>query len=109
MEDTELSSRNQGNVQGNERSLIPLTIDKILGLSDINAPTPILSNNQGSIDWVESKGIATKKLRHENTNEFKIAEARFHNEINILWIPGKKNPADIFTKKDKDVGHYEGL
>ena len=32
-----------------------------------------------------------------------------HKEINIHWIPGKTNPADIFTKEDKDMGHYEGL
>ena len=80
-----------------------------LGLSDVNNPTPILNDNKGSVDWVESGCKATKKLRHENISEFKIAEARLHDEIDILWIPGKTNPADIFTKEDKDVGHYEEL
>ena len=82
---------------------------KQLGLSDVNTPTPILNDNQGSVDWVESGYKATKKLRHENISEFKIAEARLLNEINILWIPGKTNPADIFTKEDKDVENYKGL
>ena len=80
-----------------------------LGLPDVKLPTPMLIDNQGSVDWVESGCKATKKLRHENISEFKIAEARMHKEINIHWIPGKTNPADIFTKEDKDVGHYEGL
>ena len=32
-----------------------------------------------------------------------------HKEINIHWIPGKTNPADIFIKEDKDTAHYEWL
>ena len=46
-----------------------------LGLPDVNTPTPILTDNQGSVDWVESRCKVTKKLRHENISEFKIAEA----------------------------------
>ena len=80
-----------------------------LGLSDVNNPTPILNYNKGSVDWVESGCKATKKLRHKNISEFKIAEARLHNEVNILWIPGKTNPADIFIKEEKNIGYYEGL
>ena len=82
---------------------------KQLGLSDVYSLTPILNDNQGSIDWVESRRKTTTKLRHKNISEFKIAEARLLDEINILWIPGKTNPADIFTKEDKDIGHYKGL
>ena len=80
-----------------------------LGLSDVNTLTPILNNNQGSVDQVESGCKATKKLQQKNISEFKIAEARLHDEINILWIPGKTNPTDIFSKEDKDVIHYKGL
>ena len=61
------------------------------------------------VNYIQHTLCAVRKLRHENISEFKIAEARLHDEINILWIPGKTNPADIFTKEDKDVGHYEGL
>ena len=80
-----------------------------LGLSDVNNPTPVLNDNKGSVDWVESGCKATKKLRHENISELSIAEGRLNGEVNIAWIPGKTNPADIFTKEDKDVGHFEGL
>ena len=82
-----------------------------LGLPDLNTPTLLLNNNQGSVDWVrvESKCKATQKLQHKNISEFKIAVTRLHDEINILWIPGKMNPAETFTKEGKDVRHYEGL
>lgn len=33
-----------------------------LGLPDINKPTPILNNNQGSLDWIESGCRPIKKL-----------------------------------------------
>ena len=72
-----------------------------LELSGVITLTPILNNSKGSVDWVEIGCKATKKLRHKNISEFKIAEARLHDEINILWIPGKTNPADVFTKEDK--------
>ena len=80
-----------------------------LGLSDVNNPTPVLNDNKGSVDWVESGCKATKKLRHENISELSIAEGRLNGEVEIAWIPGKSNPSDIFTKEDKDVGHFEGL
>ena len=57
---------------------------KQLELSDINAPIPILNNNQGSINWIESGCKAIEKLQQENISQSKIAEARLHNEINIL-------------------------
>ena len=82
---------------------------KYLELSDIESPTHILNHKQGNIYCVEIKCKAIGKLRHKNISEFKIAEARLHDETNILWIPGKTNPADMFAKKDKDVGHFEGL
>lgn len=82
---------------------------KHLGLSDVNTPTPILNDNQGGVDWVESGCKTTKKLRYKNISGFKMSEARLHKEINILWIPGETNPAGIFTKEDKDARHYKGL
>ena len=82
-----------------------------LGLSDVNTPTPILNGNKSSLDWVESGCKATMKLRHENISEFNIAIARLYDDINILWIPGKTNPADIFlstkTRKEDTMKGYK--
>ena len=47
--------------------------------------------------------------RHENLAELGIAEAKQHGEVSFYWIPGKTNPADIFTKEDNDVQHYCSL
>ena len=82
---------------------------KQLGLPDVDFPTPLLNDNQGSIDWIESGSKPTKKLRHENLADLGITEAREHNEVQIYWMPGASNLADIFTKEDKDVAHYESI
>ena len=67
---------------------------KQLGLSDVSYPTPILNDNRGSIDWIESGCKPTKKLRHKNLAELGIAEARQHGEVSFLWIPGATNPSE---------------
>ena len=33
-----------------------------LGLPDVKLPTPMLNNNQGSVDWVESGCKTTKQI-----------------------------------------------
>ena len=80
-----------------------------LGLPDVDFNTPLLNDNQGSIDWIESGCKPTKKLRHENLSELGIYEARLYNEVDIYWTPGPSNLADIFTKEDKDVAHFESV
>ena len=82
---------------------------KQLGLPNVDFPTPLLNDNQGSIDWIESGCKPTKKLRHENLSELGILEAREHNEVQIYWMPGASNPSDLFTKEDKDVAHFESV
>ena len=47
-----------------------------LGLPEVTLPTPILNNNQGSVDWVERVCKATEKLRHESISELKVVETR---------------------------------
>ena len=82
---------------------------KQLGLPDVEFPTPLLNDNQGSIDWIESGCKPAKKLRHDNLSELGILEAREYGEVQIYWTPGSSNPADILTKKDKDVAHFESI
>ena len=77
-----------------------------IGLPDIDYPTPVLNNNCGAIGWIESGYKPTKKLRHKNLAELGINKARKYNEVDFYWIPGKMNPADIFTKEDNDKKHY---
>ena len=82
---------------------------KQLGLPDIEYPTPLMNDNQGSIDWIESGCKPTKKLRHENLSELGIKEAREHKEVQLYWMAGATNPPDLFTKEDNDVKHFETL
>ena len=82
---------------------------KQLGLHDVEFQTPFLNDNQGSIDWIESRCKPTKKLRHENLSKLGISEAREHNKVPIYWMPGASNPSDLFTKEIKDVAHYKSI
>ena len=82
---------------------------KQLGLPGIGCPAPTLSGSRGAIGWAGSGCRPSKKLRHENLAELGIAEAKQHGEVSFYWIPGKTNPADIFTKEDNDVQHYCSL
>ena len=77
-----------------------------LGLPDVEYPTPILNDNQGAIYWIDLGCKPTKKIRHENLAELRIYEAKQYDEVTFYWIPGKTNPADIFTKEDNDKQHY---
>ena len=64
---------------------------KQLELPNVDFPTLLLNNNQGSIDWIESNSKPLKKLRHKNLVGLDIAEARKHNEVQIYWMPGASN------------------
>ena len=39
----------------------------------------------------------------------RIYEARQYKEVEIYWTPGPANLADIFTKEDKDIAHFEAV
>ena len=63
----------------------------------------------GAIQWTETGSLTQKKLRHLNIRELAVLESRNAGEIEIGHIPGKINPADMFTKEDRDVGHLQDL
>ena len=68
-------------------------------LPNVDKPTPILNNNCGSLDWIQSGCYPTKELCHKNLEELGIEEAKLYNEVDFHWITGKTNLADIFTKE----------
>ena len=80
-----------------------------LGLIDTNYPIPVLNDNRGSVDWAKNGGIVTKKLRRANIRETRVAEAHEYGEVEVYWIPGKDNPADLFTKEHKDHNQFNKL
>ena len=56
---------------------------KQLIIPNIKYPTPLMNDNQGSIDWIESGCKPTKKLRHKNLSELGIKEARQYKEVQL--------------------------
>ena len=44
-----------------------------LGLPNVDFPTPLFNNNQGSIDLIEFRCKPTKKLQHENISELRMS------------------------------------
>ena len=80
-----------------------------LNLRDPLDPIPIINDNQGSVDWVNHGGVATKGLRHANIKEAHIAEAQKLREVKVQWIPGRDNPADLYTKEHKDTSQFNKL
>ena len=75
-----------------------------LSLSDPSNPTPIYGDNQATIKW--SHNQSTKKLLHLNIRENAIRDAVAFNEIKPLFVPGKLNLSDLFTKEFKNASHF---
>lgn len=72
-------------------------------------PIPLINNNQGSIDWIELGCKQSKKPSQEDLSELGISEAREYGEIQLYWIPGATNPADLCTEENNNIQHYETL
>ena len=81
-----------------------------IGLTDAAGAVPVvLNDNKGAVDWTNNGCILTKRFRHSNLHEGRVAEAKLRNEISVHWVPGKENPADLFTKEIADIGHFQTL
>ena len=71
--------------------------------------TPFLyCDNQGSVTWVHSESVS-RNMRQFNIRQCAIRDAVKHDEVHPVHIPGALNPADLFTKEMRDVGHYQSL
>ena len=75
-----------------------LNLEKLL----LHERTKIFNDNMACVLW--SKNTTTKGLRYLQIRENAIRENQ--NIIEILHISGSDNPADIFSKEDKDANHY---
>ena len=53
--------------------------------------------------------MTSKGLRHIQMRENFTREQQLSGFCKVSHIPGDENLSDLFTKEDKDVGHYEGL
>jgi hypothetical protein len=83
-------------------------IEQDLGINEHKGPTPLFNDNSGAVNW-SNTGAISKKLRHVNIREFGVREGRRHGEIDILFIPGKQNPSDLFTKEHKSLDDFRSV
>ena len=66
--------------------------------------TKIYNDNMACVSWSKSK--TTKGLRYIQIRENAVRE---NPHIEVNHIEGKTNPADMFSKEDKDVPHFQFL
>ena len=71
-------------------------------------PTSIFNDNSGAVTW--SNGASNKNMRWINMKENHIREnIQDFKTIQVHHIPGKNNPADLFTKEHKSASIFLAL
>ena len=71
-------------------------------------PTMICNDNSGAVAW--SNGASNKNMRWINIKENHIREnIQDYDTIRVCHIPGKNNPADLFTKEHKSSETFRAL
>ena len=68
----------------------------------LHEKVPVYNDNMACVKW--SKNTTTKGLRYLQIRENAVRENA--HIIEVQHIGGKINPADIFTKEDKDQSHF---
>ena len=70
----------------------------------LDLPVTIFNDNHACVCW--SHNLTTKGLRHIQMQENAVCESVQKRLVQIKHIAGANNPADLFTKEDKDVKHF---
>ena len=68
-------------------------------------PIPICGDNQGSI-FMANNPITEKRSKHIDIRYHYIREVVAEKKVELFFIPGDDNPADLFTK---NLGHVKFL
>ena len=63
----------------------------------ISVPLPICDDNQGAI-FVASNPVTERRTKHIDIRYHFVRELIEEGKIEVLYIPGEHNPADMFTK-----------
>ena len=56
------------------------------------------------VQWTKNK--TSRAIRHIQIRENASREAVQNKQVQVSHIGGKQNPADIFTKEQKDAAHF---
>jgi hypothetical protein len=71
------------------------------------APSSLYNDNAACIQW--SHNMTSKKIWHMELQENLVREWVQDGILNVLYMKGHVNPADIFTKEMQDGAHFERL
>ena len=66
-------------------------------------PIPIYGDNQGSI-FIASNPVTERRMKHIDIHYHFVREAIAAKQVEIFFIEGAENPADMFTK---NLGHVK--
>ena len=72
--------------------------------SDISQPTQVFNDNNACVLW--SGNLALKAIRHIELRENSVREWVQDKSIKVLYVAGKNNVSNIFTKETRDVAHF---
>lgn len=74
---------------------------------DTIAASPLYNDNESCVKW--SHNMTSKQIRHMEMRENSVREWVQDSSLKVLHVPGRINPADIFTKEMRDGTHFRRL
>jgi len=76
-------------------------------IADTAVASPLYNDNESCVKW--SHNMTTKQIRHMEMRENAVREWVQDASLKVLHVPGRINPADIFTKEMRDGAHFRRL
>jgi hypothetical protein len=76
-------------------------------IPDTAEASPLYNDNESCVHW--SHNMTTKQIRHMEMRENAVREWVQDSYLQVLHVPGRINPADIFTKEMRDGAHFRRL
>jgi hypothetical protein len=73
-------------------------------ITDTTSASPLYNDNQSCVRW--SHNMTTQQIRHMEMRENVVREWVQDSYLQILHVPDRTNPADIFTKEMQDGAHF---
>ena len=106
--EAEIRATNIGSIETmGLRNLMESMISNGFPLDDLDEATELFNDNESCVAW--SHNMTSKRIRHMSLKDNSIREWVQNSLLDILHVPGKLNPADIFTKEMKDGAHFRRL
>ena len=73
-------------------------------IPDTTDASPLYNDNKSCVHW--SHNMTMKKNRHMEMREKAVPDWVQDYYLQVLHVPGRINPADIFTKEMRDGAHF---